>query len=554
MKIFGTIDPSSFPMAWDISNDSWVYGAWVGARSFYKGLLKYGSFDEYHLFVDSRRSEDIIKRNLLTLNIDLDKIKIVNMKELGKYLSKTDYTVFFTCSSDISKLVYLRSKYAKKYFPICGIVFESISYHFKLNQDFFNNFTARVYPFDSIICTSHSVLKVVEQYNRILGTYFLKNFSSEIHYTGRLDLLPFGIDAGSYNISDKLKARRELGIDKNKIVILYFGRFSLYDKADLYPLLVALKEIIRKKGNIILLLAGTDVQHKYGQKLKRVAAEMGLAQNTKFIFRNFLDKKYLLYEAADIFVSPSDNIQESFGITVLEAMAAGLATIVSDWDGHKDTVIHNQTGFRVPSYWLDCNIQDLLPVCPVHPQGPWVLDHLYLAQSLCIDVGKLAEYLSILVRNKALRLRFGRNARNNALNIYDWKILIPAYEKLWVKLYELANAVRIAKKPSWHPGRRYFESFHHYPTRVLDGRIRLTMSKNGLLFLKLKKLPFKIPEELQEVISLPVIYIILLFLFDNKNATIDQLVKYANDISHAELSLAKFHIMWLLKKDLIRLL
>ena len=39
------------------------------------------------------------------------------------------------------------------------------------------------------------------------------------------------------------------------------------------------------------------------------------------------------WAAADVFLSLVDNIQETFGLTPIEAMAAGLPVVVSDWDG-----------------------------------------------------------------------------------------------------------------------------------------------------------------------------------------------------------------------------
>jgi glycosyltransferase involved in cell wall biosynthesis len=45
---------------------------------------------------------------------------------------------------------------------------------------------------------------------------------------------------------------------------------------------------------------------------------------------------------------PIDNVQETFGLAPVEAMAAGLPLIVSDWDGMKDTVTPD-VGFRIPT-------------------------------------------------------------------------------------------------------------------------------------------------------------------------------------------------------------
>ena len=56
-----------------------------------------------------------------------------------------------------------------------------------------------------------------------------------------------------------------------------------------------------------------------------------------------------LWHAADIFISLSDNVQETFGITPVEAMAAGLPVIATDWDGYRDTVRHGRDGFLIPT-------------------------------------------------------------------------------------------------------------------------------------------------------------------------------------------------------------
>ena len=60
------------------------------------------------------------------------------------------------------------------------------------------------------------------------------------------------------------------------------------------------------------------------------------------------EEKQLGLAAADVFCSPADNLQETFGISVLEAMASRLPVIASDWNGYRDLVQHGQTGWIVP--------------------------------------------------------------------------------------------------------------------------------------------------------------------------------------------------------------
>ena len=60
------------------------------------------------------------------------------------------------------------------------------------------------------------------------------------------------------------------------------------------------------------------------------------------------DTRFSIWSVADIFISFSDNIQETFGLTPVEAMAAGLPSVVTDWDGYRDTVRHGIDQHFVP--------------------------------------------------------------------------------------------------------------------------------------------------------------------------------------------------------------
>lgn len=62
------------------------------------------------------------------------------------------------------------------------------------------------------------------------------------------------------------------------------------------------------------------------------------------------ERKDLLYSASDVFCSLVDNYQETFGLTLLEAMSHGLPVIASDFNGYRELVQPGITGFLVPTY------------------------------------------------------------------------------------------------------------------------------------------------------------------------------------------------------------
>ncbi|MFZ2865035.1 MAG: glycosyltransferase family 4 protein, partial [Ignavibacteriaceae bacterium] len=92
----------------------------------------------------------------------------------------------------------------------------------------------------------------------------------------------------------------------------------------------------------------------------------------------------------DIYIAPSTDDSESFGVGILEASACGKPVIVSNIGGLPEVVIDNYTGFMIP------------------PNNPQVL----------------AEKIEILLLNKETRLKFGENGRRFVEEQYNYdKIL-----------------------------------------------------------------------------------------------------------------------------------
>lgn len=546
--VFGSID-TPFPLnSASHCNGKKLYGSWVAAESFYQALMEYGTFEEYHFFVDPINIPSIQKK-LSQSRRDHNRFKIIPKNLLPSFLQKTKYTIFFTQSPILSQLAYLRRQFSNEIFPLCGVG-HTISLQQLLEEAFFKNMISSLFPCDSIICTSTAQLRAIQNLNHLVAKSFQSELGIDLGYRGRLDKLPLGIDVHDYGKIARNEARDRLGLPPGGIIILYFGRFSLSDKMDLHPLLLAFKEVWETEKRVVLLLAGNDSQGNYSRRVEEMANDMRLAENVKFIRDPSRDKSYLIYSASDIFVSPSDNVQESFGLTNLEAMASGLPVVASDWNGYKDTVIHNKTGFRIPTYWARCdkNIGRLSPLFQ-----NWELDHLSVAQSVCVDVQKMTEYLLILVKNRALRLRLGENARIGVLEKYDWRVLIPQYERLWRRLFELSQDQNVTPQEAKIFVPEYFRCFRHYASEVLNRKKRIGISARGIFLLKTKKLP-RFPEEAVEGLSQRMIFIILLFLFEAKIATLEkiekQTIKY---FPSTPLDNIRFHVLWLLKKDLIRI-
>ena len=175
--------------------------------------------------------------------------------------------------------------------------------------------------------------------------------------------------------------------------------------------------------------------------------------------------------SADIFCSLVDNIQETFGITPVEAMASGLPVIVSDWDGYKETVRDGVDGFRIPTAAPSHEVDQ-----GFHLQyASKVIDYdTYLGLtslqiSVCLNSAKDAFKR---LEDPKLRKKMGENGRRRVIESFDWKVIIPQYESLWRKL----NVIRTdfskdARLVSSHPCPSRpdpFQLFEHYPTRLIS--------------------------------------------------------------------------------------
>ena len=155
----------------------------------------------------------------------------------------------------------------------------------------------------------------------------------------KINVISNGINTTAYTGIDKdYDFRRQYALDNEKI-ILFMGRL-VYEKG-VQHLISAMPKILRGYHDAKLVIAG-----KGGMidDLKAQVEYMGLSN--KVCFAGYLNAKQVskMYKCADVAVFPST--YEPFGIVALEAMLAGVPTVVSDVGGLNEIVEHGVDGMK----------------------------------------------------------------------------------------------------------------------------------------------------------------------------------------------------------------
>jgi phosphatidylinositol alpha-mannosyltransferase len=156
------------------------------------------------------------------------------------------------------------------------------------------------------------------------------------YFPGDYKVIPNGVDVGRFERAVPI-AKWQDGT-KN---ILFVGRFE--PRKGLLDLLKAYR-ILRKTGcNCRLLVVGGGPLAK---EARRYLATRKLG-GVEFLGRVSDDERDALFKTADVYCSPATG-RESFGIVLLEAMAAGTAIVASDIHGYKGVVRRGREGLLVP--------------------------------------------------------------------------------------------------------------------------------------------------------------------------------------------------------------
>ncbi len=359
-------------------------------------------------------------------------------------------------------------------YPIT-ILTHGLSYHRELYDYFLRIFLEGTYECDSFICTSRASREALLKIIAYLEEEFHRTFDTKLRYKGRADLIPLCIDSSTFTTDGKIDARDQLKISREHFLVLMLGRLSPL-KADLYPFFPVLKSLIERnpQRQLLWVVAGTE-EEGYTQLLQQHARRFGLKEQIKIIVDPTDATKMLLMQAADAFVSPTDCLTESFGLTIIEAMASGVPQVVPDWNGYRDTVRHGETGFLVPTRWTSCS-EDLFYTGATRG---WIFDQFATGQSIAVDMGEMERYLHLLINNEQLRSNMADCSRRRALEHYSFKAVARQYNELWNELDHIAGGIPSPPSVAQLTRPRYHHFFGHYASDTLADETALHITSAG---------------------------------------------------------------------------
>lgn len=460
-------------VAYDL-NDShtpstpWTNGSRVATATGGLAILRAGGLDHYDILLpsDEPGAAQSYLRALEEHSVDIRRVTVVPLQRIPAALSRTPYLAVHDPTSPLlCRLSSIVEALAVERTPTTAVHF-SISY-IDLIPHFTSACAMGLPIYSSLFCTSMDSLEAQRRMLDHLCDMIGKPAGAWGH---RLDLVPLGTEVPDHLLPVD-DARRLLQLPTDVPIVLYLGRLSPFDKADLDVLLRAFARVVTSLGGapMLLVVAGDDLRG-YSRSLRVRAQELGINTRLHVLGNISAMTKGLLYRSATVFVSPADSVQESFGLAIIEAMAHAVPVIVSDWGGYRDLVRHGSEGFLLPTLRARCDAD----VDFQAEFGIYLSDHLALGQTTVVDEAALVRSLTTVIQSPDMRSRMAHAAQLRARE-YAWPRIVSRYEQLWRQLKEIASA--LPHRPRQVAARLQFsEAFSHYPSHVVRGDERIWLA------------------------------------------------------------------------------
>jgi phosphatidylinositol alpha-mannosyltransferase len=255
----------------------------------------------------------------------------------------------------------------------------------------------------------HGHIAVSEAAREFVGEYFPADYR----------IIPNGIDYERFH-------RRYPRLDhltEDRPTVLFVGR--LEKRKGLRFLLRAWPEVLRRHPEARLVVVGRG---RPLEGYRRFAARQGWSPKD-VVFAGYVSDEDLprYYQAADVFCAPNTG-QESFGIVLLEAMAAAVPIVAADIPGYRDVVTNEREGLLVETK----------------------------------NAGALADAICRLLANPSLRAAMREAGQAKALR-YDWPRVAGEVLEYYSDVLDRRAAVPQVQSPRFARVRRMAGLLHGGP-------------------------------------------------------------------------------------------
>jgi len=214
-------------------------------------------------------------------------------------------------------------------------------------------------------------------------------------YDRDIAVIPNGIDLNKVKCLSTQDVGNELGIKKDRKIILFVGRLDPIK--GLTYLIEAMTSIEDKNKQLILVGDGEEKD-----RLEKLVKKLKLEKYVTFIGKVPYGDVFKYMVASDILALSS--LSEGLPNVILEAMASGLPIVATRVGGIQDIVKDGENGFLVD---------------PENPE-------------------QIAEKINLFLEDDKLREKISKNNKQKAKE-YSWESVIERLEKIYFRVINMKN-------------------------------------------------------------------------------------------------------------------
>ncbi len=207
----------------------------------------------------------------------------------------------------------------------------------------------------------------------------------------RMTLLPYGVSVDSFHRESREETRSSLGIPESVPVLLTVGAHGTHKRLDFL-----IRQLAAMDDGPHLVIVGEEAPHETPE-LRRLASHL-LGEKVNFLSLPH-EAMPFVYTSADIYVHCS--LREGFGLTLLEAMAAGLPIV-----HHNESVMN------------------------------WLVGDAGVGVDM-LNGEQLRMTLNTLLADSGLWGQLAEKARKRARVRFSWEVLLPRYAKMYERALSL---------------------------------------------------------------------------------------------------------------------